>query len=504
MPYQPTNPFPYNIAIDLQEGLQFRFKVDNYDVIESFQIDLYDLLKKEKIYTIVRTTGDIKTQQDNTGKEIKTLIEGDKQIIQIFDDNEEQILLEEYDQGDSILPLKGGFGEYGVGEVNLTNYIVALEDIKKQQNYGDTPNFQSLTITSENCFDIDKETGTITEYIEENNLESKENIVIPYEVDGTAVKNIGEGVFANNKNIVTVVIPACVSSIGSNSFSGCTNLNSVFLNYGNSIIGSHCFEGCVLLSDINLLDSITIIEDYAFYGCTSLLNLRLPWGLKTIGAYSFSGIGIESLQLSKEVVSIEEEAFSNCNALGNVNCNEKLQKIGVRAFAGCTSLSEITFNNNIQTIEEEAFLNNAFVDFEVPNSVIELGVGFLKGNKIETLTVPFIGQQNGDNEAETSVLGHFFGQSSESGIIQQYAENSSKFYAVPDTLKTVVITQATFVPYGAFYNCENIQQVQMNQEVTRIEDYAFYNCKNFLEIEFPPNITYIGNYAFALAEPLIS
>lgn len=501
MPYQPTNPFPYNIAIDLQEGLQFRFKVDNYDIIESFQIDLYDLLKKEKIYTIIRTIGDIQTTEE-MGIETKTLIEGDKQIIQIFDNNEEQILLEEYVQGDSILPLKGGFGEYGVGEVNLTNYIVALEDIKKQQNYGDTPNFQSLIITSEDCFEIDEE-GTITRYIENNNQEDIENIVVPYIIKGIAVKNIGSSVFENNINIQSIVIPACVYSIGARSFQGCSNLIEVFLNYGNSIIEESSFRDCVSLSNIKLLDSITIIGRHAFYGCKNLLSLRLPWGLKSISDYSFSGIGITSLQLSEEVLSIGEEAFSHCANLTNVICNKQLQKIGTKAFANCIVLNQIVFNDNLQVIEEEAFLNNNFLELQVPDSIKLLGKGFIKGNNLVKLTVPFIGQNNDTNETDFSVLGHFFGQSS-IGVIQQYTKNNSAIYAIPDTLKTITVTQATIIPYGAFYNCSYLQEVIMNEEIARIEDYAFYNCKNIIEISFPSNITYIGRYAFSLAEPLIS
>ena len=49
MPYQPTNPYPYNIGVDLREGLTLQFKVDNYDTIIRFEIEIYDLFKSEKI-----------------------------------------------------------------------------------------------------------------------------------------------------------------------------------------------------------------------------------------------------------------------------------------------------------------------------------------------------------------------------------------------------------------------------------------------------------------------
>lgn len=508
MPYQPTNPFPYNIAIDLQEGLQFRFKVDNYDTIESFQIDLYDLLKKERLYTIIRTIGDIQTKLDSTtGKEIKTLIEGDKQIIQIFDTNEEQVLLEEYTQGDSFLPLKGGFGDYSIGEVNLTNYIMAIEDIKKQQNYGNTPDFESLIITEETCFVID-EKGTIIEYIEAKNLIDKEHIVIPYIIGEIAVKNIGEAVFKEHTNITSVVVPACVASIGTEAFQGCANLEKVYLNYGNSTIKSYCFANCESLNSINILDSVTTIEDYAFYNCSSLNKIYLPWGLREITNYSFSGIAITRLELPKNIVSIGEEAFSNCSCLTEVICNKKLKTIGKRGFANCELLNKIVFNDDIQIIEQEAFLNANFKSLVIPNSIIKLGSGFLKGNdNIISLTVPFIGENNSKNEDKQSVLGHFFGESdtlSTNGVEQQYKGINTNYYLIPNTLKSITITQATFIPYGALSNCEKIQHVYMNEEITRIEDYAFYNCVSLTQLKLSSNINYIGNYAFALKELLIS
>ena len=55
MPYQPTNPYPYNTGVDLREGLTLQFRVDNYDTIIKFEIELYDLFKNEKICFICRS-----------------------------------------------------------------------------------------------------------------------------------------------------------------------------------------------------------------------------------------------------------------------------------------------------------------------------------------------------------------------------------------------------------------------------------------------------------------
>ena len=96
MPYQPTNPYPYNTAIDLKDGLQFRFKADNYDVITSFEIEIYDLLKNKKLYSIVRCLGEISND---------TIVKGNEQLLQIFNENNEQIYPDYfYEDCGSLLP----------------------------------------------------------------------------------------------------------------------------------------------------------------------------------------------------------------------------------------------------------------------------------------------------------------------------------------------------------------------------------------------------------------
>lgn len=506
MPYQPTNPYPYNTAIDLQDGLQFRFKVDNYDTIESFKIELYDYLKNKKLYTIIRTVGDIQIDTDNT--EIKKIIEGDKQLIQILNENEEQILLEEYTE-DSELPIKGGLGVKSIGEVDITPYLMTIEAIEMKKYYGNTQNYEQLNITDSELFVLD-EKGTIIEYKGKNSLAE---VVIPYKTSEGYVRNIGANVFANDEKITRVVVPSCVTIIGDNAFYNCENLQIVNLNYGVSKLNSACFMGCENLSDINLLDSIDFIGDSAFEDCMNLIDLRLPWSLTQINEGSFRHIGITMLELPPNLECIGKQGFFNCQALKCIQCNDKLRIIDKQAFGCCNALITIDLNEKLVELGSEVFFQcKNLQEIIIPQDVQKIGEGILRECvSLFKLTIPFIGSEKTEvnsieeldsNKTEnnhwTSVLGYFFGRTENTGVRQKWDLSNEQWYSIPSSLGTVIITNTTFIPYGAFSNCTEIREVVMVSTIMFIDDYGLYNCVKISDITLSPNTQYIGNYAFAL------
>ncbi len=56
---------------------------------------------------------------------------------------------------------------------------------------------------------------------------SKENVVIPAEINGFAVAEIGENAFADRSDVKSVTLPEGVTSIGYMAFSDCKNLATV-------------------------------------------------------------------------------------------------------------------------------------------------------------------------------------------------------------------------------------------------------------------------------------
>ncbi len=85
-------------------------------------------------------------------------------------------------------------------------------------------------------------------------------IVIPSEIEGLPVSEIGFFAFANFDDLESVEIPSGVKSIG-----------------------DRAFENCGKLSDVSIPDTLTVLGSYAFSKCTSLKSVKIPQGLKTVG-----------------------------------------------------------------------------------------------------------------------------------------------------------------------------------------------------------------------------
>lgn len=154
------------------------------------------------------------------------------------------------------------------------------------------------------------------------------HIVIP-----SHVKAIGEGVFHNNENIVSVTFPDKLQRIGKDAFRCCRSLEN-----------------------IELPDSVKTLGQCAFSACRSLKNIGILKGIKTIPKSCFQGChALESVVIEKNVESIGESAFSSCRSLKTIVIPETVTKLGKSAFSYCDSLEHITVGGGVATIEEDTF-----------------------------------------------------------------------------------------------------------------------------------------------------
>ena len=182
------------------------------------------------------------------------------------------------------------------------------------------------------CYDdpSDEKILTIHRYIGPDT----EKIVVPSEINGTKVKQIGESAFRNNETVKEIVIPDTVICIEGYAFEQCPNLERVNLPEGIKNINYGLFVGCSKLDNVKIPDGVEAIHQSAFFRCKSLAEISLP----------------------DSVYFIEHEAFSECKNLKSVRMpsNEKL-KIEGGAFYRCWRLSEVDFPSKTGFIDEKAF-----------------------------------------------------------------------------------------------------------------------------------------------------
>ena len=189
--------------------------------------------------------------------------------------------------------------------------------------------------------------------------ESDMTVEIPSEGGGVAVKEIGQGVFKDNKNIGRLIIPDSVKILGYRMCSGCTALREVRLPSGLTVIPDEAFDGCSSLRTINFPETLKEIRSDAFCG-TALTGFVAPNSLTGIWAYAFKNCADLATAELNNVSSLGSGAFQNCTALQSVVLSDRMTELSDHVFDGCTALAEINMPDNAIAVPFSMFNGTAY------------------------------------------------------------------------------------------------------------------------------------------------
>lgn len=304
---------------------------------------------------------------------------------------------------------------------------------------------------------------------------NEEHITVPSEIGGYKITEIS-GAYQNNSKIKSVTIPDTVTGILGGAFENCKNLESV-----------------------TMTDSVTRIAGSAFELCVKL----------------------KSIDLSENIIEISDDAFKECLALKEITIPESVVEIGSEAFAYCQNLATININKNPDLI----IPGNAFFDTKWYNSQPD-GVVYLdrfalcyKGDMPEGLKVDF-------KEGTTSVCSSMFYNSEfdeEVTALTGVTFPDTLTYIGGDAFKNCVNLESVEFPESltiirgcAFEGCTSLKNVTIPAAVKDLRDaftrsgvesvtlkcnpemwsYAFYECENLKEINLPEGIEFIDLAAF--------
>ena len=216
--------------------------------------------------------------------------------------------------------------------------------VKDGTVYGEVELGKEVRPTREDLFVFDEETGTITGIVENTSKDpngigfyyddmgiiSHKNIIIPSQINGVEVKQIGDNAFLNCGNLKSVVIPNTVTSIGEDAFADCIGLESIEIPDSVTNIGSGAFLRCGEIVSIELPSGLTSIEDITFRDCKKLENINIPDGITNIGSDAFRRCeSLEKILLPNSLVTLGG-AFSGCSRLKTVVLSKSLTEIKMR------------------------------------------------------------------------------------------------------------------------------------------------------------------------------
>ena len=378
-----------------------------------------------------------------------------------------------------------------------------------QVNAQDDTNNEQQTANAENGFEytVTGDEATITGY-----TGSAKSLVIPSELGGKPVTEIGIFAFALCDSLTEVTIPEGVTSIGNAAFSGCSSL-----------------------TEVTIPKSVTSIGDAAFYNCDALKTVyyggsQTDWGKISIGsdndpltkaeiicaiqesngfAYTVTGdeatitgytgsarsLAIPSELGGKPVTAIADKAFEGYKNIVNIYIPKTIKAIGEDAFQNATS-------NLIRFICYEGTEN------EWANIAIQKGNEELNPREFDDVAWFRLYECNlsGDMVYQASddaaTLVRYFGADSKVDIPAELGgkpvtEIGEWAFAYYSSLTEVTIPEGvTSIRAFAFRSCSSLTKAIIPEGVTSIGESAFQSCGSLTEVTIPKSVTSIESFAF--------
>lgn len=174
----------------------------------------------------------------------------------------------------------------------------------------------------------------------------QEPIIIPEEIDGLPVEEIGRGAFYTSP-ITQIELPNTLKRIRMQAFNCCT-----------------------YLENINFPDSLEYIGEYAFRACKNLESVKMNCPNLVLSDFAFYGTGLKNIDINLK--SINENSINSCELLETININGT-DVIPADSFKECPNVKSVLLSPNISVIGEGAFLDKSIESAIIPSSIKIIG-----------------------------------------------------------------------------------------------------------------------------------
>lgn len=337
-------------------------------------------------------------------------------------------------------------------------------------------------------------------------------------IDLSGITDLSDGVFFDCFSLREIILPESITEIpvdfcrrcqclekidlshikfiGRSAFSGCSNLDAGNLS---AEIDKYAFEDTAIrhleIEDVskvdecayrecNKLESVTvsdgIIPSGLFAGCNRLKNVTINEGITGICESAFRETAIKKLVLPSTVITVDDNAFTDCRQLEKVVLDENLDFIGCQAFMNTVSLSEISIPNKVEYIGSECFSHSGIKNVKLPkndNFTFICNKTFFGCTNLEEVVLPdSIRQIGGGAFACCKSLQHI---------------NLDKIKLLCDkafegtALEKITLT-ARMIGSWAFAKCKNLKEADLSGITDRqINSHLFFECTSLVKVSLP-------------------
>ena len=306
-------------------------------------------------------------------------------------------------------------------------------------------------------------------------------------------------------------IPDGVESIEQAAFAQVNGLTAIELN-GVKKLAKGAFDKAVKLRNVLLGPSVDTIEDGAFGGNNDLAAFDVDPANPNYAADN----GVIYTKNKEELVLFP------AGKAGEYTTLTTTKKIRNRAFYYAQKVTKVTFNNNLEVIDNDAFqattkLEN--ITFEAPAKIKTIGTFAFQGSGLTELNIPAslevvswsafgstklkkVTVADG-SQLQSINTGAFNGCKDLEEFTIEGSSTLNKIqadaFSGDDKLKSFVIPEkVTVLERGAFNGASGLETITFKQPATMtvIGEGAFQNAKALKRIELPSTVTTISKDAF--------
>lgn len=298
------------------------------------------------------------------------------------------------------------------------------------------------------------------------------------------VKTLKDNCFKNT-NLKTIDLSE-ITVLGNGIFFNCLNLKKIILPKTITEIPDYFCCRCQCLEKIDL-SHVKVIGNSAFCGCSNLDAGSLS---AKIDKYAFEGTAVRHLEI-KYISKVDEGAYRGCDKLESVVIRGN-GAIPSGLFAGCNRLKNVIIDEGVTSIRESAFRETAIEKLVLPSTVITVNDGAFAdcGQLKEAILdekLSFIGYRAFVN---TTLLTEI---SIPDGV--EYIGSECFSYSGIRNVKLPENGFFAVVRRKTFFECVNLEEVMLPDNICQIDDCAFANCKSLQNINLD-KIQLLYNYVF--------